>query len=123
MSNDNSNQPAIFHFNPDPANCVTMQVRVVTIDDEPWFVAKDVCKVLGYKYVSQAVKDNCRPEGVSVRLAPTSSGDQMMTHINEGNFYRLVIKSKKPEALQFEKWVCDTVLPSIRKHGGYTMGQ
>jgi prophage antirepressor-like protein len=98
-------------------------VRVVTDDKgDPWFCAKDVCTVLGYTNDSKAVKDHCKPWGITKRYLPTSSGPQELTFINEGNVYRLgIIRSYKPEAKRFEYWVYDEVLPSIRKTGSYSL--
>jgi prophage antirepressor-like protein len=98
-------------------------VRVVTDDKgDPWFCAKDVCTVLGYTDDSKAVKDHCKPRGITKRYLPTSSGPQELTFINEGNAYRLsIIRSHKPEAKRFEYWVYDEVLPSIRKTGRYSL--
>ena len=97
-------------------------VRVITDEKgEPLFLAKDVCVILGYANVSQTVKDNCLEKGVSKRYTLTGGGNQELTYINEGNLYRLVIKSKKPEAERFENWVCDEVLVSIRKTGSYSV--
>lgn len=96
-------------------------IRVIADDNgEPWFLANDVCAVLGYVNPRQAIIKNCREGGVSKRYTPTESGIQEMTYINEGNLYRLIIKSRKPEAEPFEAWVCDDVLPTIRKTGQYT---
>lgn len=96
------------------------EVRTIVIDDQPWFCAADVCEVLGYANSRQAIQKNCRPEGVSVRDTLTRGGKQALTFIAEGNLYRLIIKSRKEEAQRFEAWVCDEVLPAIRKHGSYT---
>ena len=94
-------------------------IRIITIDNEPWFSVADVCDVLGYANSRKALADHCRTSGVTKR--DISSGGQMraITFINEGNLYRLIIKSRKPEAEKFESWVCDEVLPSIRKTGSY----
>lgn len=95
-------------------------VRTYAVESgEPWFNAADVCAVLGYRNPSKTIHDHCRPRGITKRYTPTDSGSQEMTFINEGNLYRLIIKSRKPEAERFEAWVCDEVLPSIRKNGGY----
>jgi prophage antirepressor-like protein len=98
-------------------------VRVVTDDKgDPWFCAKDVCTVLGYTNDSQAVKDHCKPSGITKRYLLTSSGHQELTFISESNIYRLsIIRFHKPEAGRFESWVCDEVLPSIRKTGRYSL--
>ncbi|MBB3103741.1 Bro-N domain-containing protein [Azomonas macrocytogenes] len=95
------------------------EIRTLLIDDQPWFCAKDVCAVLGYVNDSDAIKKHCREKGVAKRDSLTSGGKQSLTFINEGNLYRLIIKSRKPEAQRFESWVCDEVLPAIRKHGRY----
>jgi prophage antirepressor-like protein len=95
------------------------EVRTIVIDDQPWFCASDVCEVLGYANSRQAIQKNCRAEGVSIRDTLTRGGRQALTFITEGNLYRLIIKSRKEEAQRFETWVCDEVLPEIRKHGRY----
>jgi len=108
--------PTLFEFE-------ALPVRVVTEEDgEYWFCAKDVCEVLGYSNTSQTIEDHCRETGVSKRY--TSSGGQQreLAFINEGNLYRLIIKSRKEEAKRFETWVCDEVLPTLRKTGGYQLG-
>lgn len=94
-------------------------IRIIMIDNEPWFAAADVCDVLGYANGRDALSKHCRAGGVAKRDTPTNSGIQLLTYINEGNLYRLVIKSRMPAAEKFEAWVCDEVLPSIRKQGYY----
>lgn len=91
----------------------------VANNGEPWFCANDVCTILGYVNDTDAIKKHCRDAGRAKR--DISSGGQMreMTFINEGNLYRLIIKSRKRAAEKFEAWVCDEVLPAIRKQGGY----
>ncbi len=86
---------------------------------EPWFCAKDVCDVLEYTNNRKAISDHCRAKGVTNRDTLTEGGVQSLSFINEGNLYRLIIKSRKPEAERFEAWVCDDVLPAIRKTGHY----
>lgn len=96
------------------------EVRVVVAENnEPMFVAKDVCNVLGYSNDRDAIIRHCKSEGVVKHDTLTNGGMQGITLINEGNLYRLILKSKKKEAEEFETWVCDEVLPSIRKHGAY----
>lgn len=95
------------------------QVRTTLIDGQPWFCAADICGVLGYANSRQAVQKNCRAEGVSVRDTLTRGGKQSLTFISEGSLYRLILKSRKEEALRFEDWVCDEVLPAIRNHGRF----
>lgn len=94
-------------------------VRVVLIDGEPWFSARDVAEGLGYSNPQKAVRDHCkspRPVGVndSFTLGPSAN------IIPERDVYRLVMRSKLPQAERFEEWVVSEVLPSIRKTGGYT---
>lgn len=97
------------------------EVRAYSDDaGEPWFCAADVCKALGYANSRKAIADNCREKGVTSSYTLTSKGKQALTYINEGNLYRLIIKSRKEEAKRFEAWVCDEVLPAISKHGSYT---
>ncbi len=94
-------------------------VRVQEIDGSPWFCVTDVCSILGYSNSRDAMSKHCREKGVAKRDTLTTKGKQALTFIDEGNLYRLIIKSRKEEALRFESWVCDEVLPSIRKHGHY----
>lgn len=93
------------------------KVRTLEIDGKPYFVASDVATALGYANPRKAVLDHCK--GVTKRDTPTSSGIQSMSYIGEGDLYRLIMKSKLPNAEKFESWVMDDVLPSIRKHGMY----
>lgn len=86
---------------------------------EPWFAATDIAAALGYVNSRKAVSDHCLPKGVTKRDTLSEGGPQETSFINEGNLYRLIIKSNKPEAAVFEQWVMDTVLPTIRKTGKY----
>ncbi|EMT0603784.1 Bro-N domain-containing protein [Neisseria gonorrhoeae] len=98
------------------------QNSVRTVADnkgELWFLANDVCGILGYTNPRRTVDLHCKSRGVTKRYTPTASGEQEMTYINEPNLYRLIIKSRKPAAEAFEEWVMETVLPAIRKTGGY----
>lgn len=104
---------AVFQFG-------NLDVRTFVDDKgEPWFLANDVCAVLDYRNPRDAVLKHCREKGVAKRDTLTAKGEQEATYINEGNLYRLIIKSRKSEAEKFESWVCDEVLPSIRKTGRY----
>ena len=87
------------------------------IEGKPYFVGTDVAKALGYSNPRKAILDHCK--GVTKRDTPTSSGIQSMSYINEGDLYRLIMKSKLPSAEKFESWVMDEVLPTIRKTGSY----
>lgn len=93
------------------------EIRTVEIDGKPYFVATDVARALGYSNPRKAVNDHCK--GVTKCDTPTSSGVQRMSYINEGDLYRLIMKSKLPSAEKFESWVMDEVLPTIRKTGSY----
>ena len=92
-------------------------IRTIEIDGKPYFVGTDVAKALGYNNPRDAVSRHCK--GVVKRDTPTSSGIQSMSYINEGDLYRLIMKSKLPSAEKFESWVMDEVLPTIRKTGSY----
>lgn len=97
-------------------------VRLFVDDnDNPWFCHKDICNVLGYKNSSKVLKDHCKSKGVTKRYPLTKGGKQGVNYINEGNLYRLIVKSKKPQAEEFEEWVFEEVLPQIRKTGSYSM--
>lgn len=94
------------------------EVRTIQKDGEPWFVLKDVCAVLGIsKYRDTAARLDADERG-SVEL-DTPGGMQNMTIINESGLYNVILRSDKPEAKPFRKWVTAEVLPSIRKHGAY----
>ena len=93
------------------------EIRTIEIDGKPYFVGTDVAKALGYNNPRDAVLRHCK--GVVKRDTPTSSGIQSMSYINEGDLYRLIMKSKLPSAEKFESWVMDEVLPTIRKTGSY----
>ncbi|MDG6894560.1 BRO family protein [Volucribacter amazonae] len=99
-------------------------VRVITDPTgEFWFCGNDVCLILGYANSRKALQDHCKERGVTKRYTPTKSGDQEMIFINEPNLYRLIIKSRKPEAERFEAWVFEEVLPQIRKTRQYSIQQ
>lgn len=97
------------------------EIRTIEIDGKPYFVGTDVAKALGYNNPRDAVSRHCK--GVVKHDTPTSSGIQSMSYINEGDLYRLIMKSKLPSAEKFEAWVMDEVLPAIHHNGGYIMGQ
>ncbi|MGN8689446.1 phage antirepressor [Lactobacillus amylovorus] len=93
-------------------------VRVVTIDGEPWFVLTDLCKVLRLGNVSMTasrIADDMR----GVTQIDTLGGAQQMTIVSEPGMYEVVIRSDKPEAATFRRWITSEVLPSIRRTGGY----
>jgi anti-repressor protein len=94
------------------------QVRTVLLNNDPWFVAKDVCTVLELNDVSKAVSRLDEDEK-GTNIIPTPGGNQNLLTVNEAGLYSLILTSRKPEAKQFKRWVTHEVLPSIRKHGAY----
>lgn len=98
-------------------------IRTVTIDNEPWFVGKDVAEALGYAEPRSAVSKKVEECDRGVAEMETPSGKQKMTTINESGLYALIFGSKLESAKRFKHWVTSEVLPSIRKTGGYDMKQ
>lgn len=98
-------------------------VRVVTIDGEPWFVLSDLCKVLDLPQVSRvkARLDDALTQ--SKGITDSMGRVQEATVVSEAGMYEVIIRSDKPEAVAFRRWVTSEVLPSIRKHGGYLTNQ
>ena len=94
-------------------------VRTVEIDNEVWFVGKDVAEALGYSDPRSAISKKIENEDRGVAKMATPSGTQQMTIINESGLYSLILSSKLPSAKDFKHWVTSEVLPSIRKTGGY----
>lgn len=95
------------------------EVRVLEINNEPWFVGKDVAKILGYAKPTDAVRKRVDEEDRGISKMETPSGIQEMTIINESGLYSLILSSKLPNAKKFKRWVTSEVLPQIRKHGTY----
>lgn len=110
--------PAIFNFN-------SHSVRVVMRDGEPWFVCSDVADALNYRDAEVAARHLGAHQKADTPIRCTSSNGteqaRTVTIINESGLYRLVLRSRKPEALAFSDWVTGEVLPSIRKTGGYAL--
>ena len=92
-------------------------VRTIGEGDTVLFCGSDVASALGYAAPRNAIATHCK--GALKRCIPTNGGDQEMSFIPEGDVYRLITRSNLPEAVRFEKWLFEEVLPSIRKHGGY----
>jgi prophage antirepressor-like protein len=93
-------------------------VRQVSHEGEIWFVAADVCRVLGVKNVPDAVERLDQDEKGIVTV-DTPGGTQMMNAVSEPGVYRLVFTSRKPVAERFKRWLAHEVIPTIRKTGGY----
>lgn len=103
-------------------NYQSNEVRTVEMSGEPWFVLKDVCNILGIsKYRDTAARLDADERG-SVEV-DTLGGTQQVIAVNESGLYHVILRSDKPEAAPFRKWVTSEVLPSIRKNGGYIAGQ
>jgi prophage antirepressor-like protein len=95
-------------------------VRVVTVDGVPWVVATDAAKILGYRDAANMVRMLDEDEKAT-HLVDTAGGEQTHTVISEGGLYTCILRSQKPEAVQFKRWVTHEVLPTIRKTGSYYM--
>lgn len=107
-----SNELQVFNYNEQH------QIRTTLIDDAPWFVAKDVCDVLGLVDMHTAIRTLDEDEK-GRQIMPTPGGMQTMSVINEPGMYKLIFKSQKSEAKGFTRWVTHEVLPSIRRTGMY----
>ena len=94
------------------------EIRTTQINGEPWFVLKDTCDILGigspHKVAERLDSDERGRSSI-----PTLGGSQSMTVINESGLYAVILRSDKPNARAFRKWITSHVLPTIRKHGGY----
>ncbi|WWY80971.1 phage antirepressor [Pediococcus pentosaceus] len=96
------------------------EVRTVLINDEPYFVGKDIADVLGYSNSRKALIDHVDEEDKNtVTIRDGNKGNPNQVVINESGMYSLVLSSKLPNAKKFKRWVTNEVLPSIRKHGAY----
>lgn len=97
------------------------QIRTMIIDDEPWFVGKDIAEALGYAKARNAIADHVAEDDARKQGVIDSIGRmQETTFINESGLYALIFGSKLPTAKEFKHWVTSEVLPSIRKTGSYT---
>lgn len=98
------------------------RIRTIVENDKVYFVAVDIARSLGYENTSKATNDHCR--WVTKRYIPHPQSKTKIIEVNvipEGDIYRLISHSELPSAEKFESWVFDEVLPSIRKHGEYTV--
>lgn len=102
----------IFNFN-------GQDVRTVIVNNEPYFVGKDVAEILGYTNPRQALKNHVDEDDKGVSKCDTPGGKQDLVIINESGMYSLVLSSKLPQAKEFKRWVTSEVLPTIRKNGMY----
>lgn len=97
-------------------------IRALSVDGEPWFVAKDVCVALAIKNSRDALA-RLDDDEKGVALTDTPGGEQRVQTVNEAGLYTLVLSSRKPEAHAFKRWVTHEVLPSIRRTGGYMVAR
>lgn len=111
MSRSQNNSIQKFYFNGNP-------FRAVTNIDIPGFIAKDTCDILGIGNSRQALS-YLDDDEKGVIINDTLGGPQKMAYVTEAGLYTLILRSRKPEAHEFRRWVTHTVLPSIRKHGAY----
>ncbi|HEW0226274.1 TPA: ORF6C domain-containing protein [Streptococcus pneumoniae] len=96
------------------------EVRTLTIDDEPWFVGKDVADILGYAKPLDAISRHVdEDDSVKYGLTDNLGRTQNTIIINESGLYSLILSSKLPQAKEFKRWVTSEVLPAIRKQGGF----
>ena len=99
-------------------------LRTLTDENgEPWFVAKDVCDILGLENSRKATAELDPDEKNTVTISDGIPGNPNKTIISEPGLYKLIMRSRKPEAKEFQRWVTHEVLPSIRKHGAYMTQQ
>ncbi|WP_373750091.1 BRO family protein [Jeotgalibaca porci] len=98
----------------------TDEIRTLLINDEPYFVANDIARSLGYKNPSDATNKYCK-RSIKTWGSDSLGRQQEFKVIPESDVYRLIIKSNLPRAERFEEWVMEEVLPSVRKHGNYSL--
>ena len=98
------------------------EIRTLEINNEPYFVAKDICEILEIKNSRQALTRLEEDEKADVILNDGSQ-NRNMSAVNEYGLYNLILASRKKEAKEFKRWITHEVIPSIRKHGGYIAGQ
>lgn len=94
------------------------EIRTTVINNEPYLMLNDVCKILEIKN-PRDIKSRLNSKGVDTTDILTEGGNQQATFINESNFYKVVFQSRKPQAEKFTEYVTSEILPSIRKHGMY----
>lgn len=104
------------------ATGATLALSAMGKDGQAWFVASDICKALGIKNSRDALA-NLDDSFKGVATADTRGGRQQVSTINEAGLYALIFRSRKESAKEFQNWVFQHVIPSIRQHGGYINGQ
>ena len=96
------------------------QVKILEKNGEPWFVARDICDILELNNLSKALSGLDNDEIVTEKMKWSDNKIRHIKFINESGLYSLILRSRKPEAKKFKKWVTSEVLPAIRKTGSYT---
>lgn len=94
------------------------ELRIIMEDNKFYFCAMDVCKALGYTNITRELNIHCRQDGIRTGRVESNGVPRIVKFVSEGNVYRLICRSTKPEAEQFETWVFDELLPTIRQTGG-----
>lgn len=102
-------------------NFEDLPVRTLTVDEEPYFVGKDVADILGYKRTADAIREHVDLEDKGVGKIQTPGGMQNVTIINESGLYSLIFSSKLESAKRFKRWVTSEVLPQLRRTGTYSI--
>lgn len=110
------NELQVFQYN-------SMEVRTIRKDGEPWFVLPDICRVLDLSNPTVVADRLDEDERNQIPVTDSLGRQQETTIISESGLYAVILRSDKPEAKPFRKWVTSEVLPSIRKNGGYIAGQ
>lgn len=103
-----------------PFSFENREIRVITIDGEPWFVGKDVAEALGYKDTVNAIKQHCRGVAKHHPIVDSLGRPQEVRILSEPDVYRLIVGCALPEGERFERWIFEEVIPTIRKTGSYT---
>ena len=108
-----NNQMQIF------SNDIFGNIRTTIINNEPWFVGKDITNILGYQNGSRDINRHVDDEDKLTERIVMSGQNREVTFINESGLYSLILSSKMPNAKKFKRWVTSEVLPTIRRTGGY----
>lgn len=106
-----------------PFEYESTNLRTLAINGDPWFMAKDACTILGLGNVGQAILNLDEDEKSSITINDGTPGNPNKAIISESGLYSLILRSRKPEARKFKRWITHEVIPSIRKHGMYATPQ
>ena len=106
-----------------PFEYESTNLRALAIDGDPWFITKDACAILGIGNVGQAVLKLDDDEKSSITINDGTPGNPNKAIISESGLYSLILRSRKPEAKTFKRWITHEVIPSIRKTGSYVTPQ